>query len=206
MYIHLFLGKYDLDITNKLDKLNLCYLNNNKIIIDKIIVDYWNYTDPNYLVNLIFPNHNVCISSSIGTNSNSSSNTNTNTHTNIWNNFSYRPFKICPINKEKLYLVSNNSIINICIFDQEYTNKLSNTNKLVGFVVVSNKFDCYWIEIFCTNIRQGIGSILDQLLKTILIDKPIRLICTFNSIQFYLKKGFTVISKEFNLLEFNNAN
>ena len=194
MYIHLFLGKYDLDITNKLDKFNLCYSSNNKIIIDKIIVDYWSCTEPNYLVNLIFPNHNVCISNNINTN------TNTNTNTNIWNNLSYRPFKICPINKEKLYLVSNNSIINICIFDQE------NTNKLVGFVVVSNKFDCYWIEIFCTNIRQGIGSILDKLLKTILVDKPIRLVCTFNSIEFYLKKGFTIISKELNLLEFNNTN
>lgn len=122
--------------------------------------------DSNYLTNLVFPNNNL------------SSN-------NIWNKISNRPFKICPINKDKLYLVSNNSILNICIFNH--------LNKLIGFAVISDKKDYFWIEIFCTNINQGIGSLIDNLIKLILTSKPIRLESTFNSKNFYLKKDFTIL-------------
>jgi hypothetical protein len=148
---------------------NFLFLNKN---VNKIIFDNWFNVDSNYLTNLVFPNLN-------------SSNTDTK-EKNIWINLSLRPFKICPINKEKLYLVSNNSILNICIFNQ--------LDKLIGFIVISDKKEYYWIEIFCTNIGQGIGSLIDNLIKLILISKPIRLISTFNSKEFYIKKKYKILN------------
>lgn len=153
-----------------------------------VTFDNWNSFNSNYLVDLVFPENNL-----------SSSNSNPNSLPvlkvpNIWNKLSSRPFKICPINKEKLYQVSNNSILVICVFNE--------SNRLVGFVVVSDQIDYYWIEIFCTNINQGIGSLIDNLTKLILISKPIRLQSTFNSKEFYIKKGFVVLNEY--LLEYSN--
>jgi len=125
----------------------------------------WNDYSSHYLTNLVFPENN----------------------SNIWLNLSIRPFKICPISKNNLYFVSNNSILNICVFNQ--------FNKLVGFVVISDKKDFFWIDIFCTNIGQKIGSLIDNLIKLILISKPIRLESTFNSKPFYLKKGFKILDE-----------
>jgi hypothetical protein len=141
----------------------------NKKNIFQVIFDNLINVNSNYITNLVFPENNL---------SNSQIK-------NVWTNLSLRPFKVCPINKEKLYLVSNNSILNICVFNE--------FNKLIGFVVISENDD-YWIEIFCTNIKQGIGNLIDNLIKLILISKPIRLQGTFNSEEFYIKKGFVVLN------------
>ncbi len=115
------------------------------------------------------------------------------TISNVWDGLKSRPFKICPINKEKLLCVLGDSILNICIF-----NELS---KIIGFVVVTDKQLYYWIEILCTNIKQGIGTIIIDLLKLILHDKPIRLKSTFNSEKFYIKKNFIKINGD--IMQYN---
>ena len=71
--------------------------------------------DSNYLTNLVLLDLNL---------------SDIDTKKNIWTYLSLRPFKICPNNKENLYLVSNNSILNIYIFNQ--------LNKLVGMLNMSH--------------------------------------------------------------------
>jgi hypothetical protein len=162
---------------------------NNKNKFD-VTFNNWNCVNSNYLTDLVFPENNL-----------SSLNSSLNSFPvlkvpNIWEKLSSRPFKICPITKEKLYQVSNNSVLVICVF-----NESNGLDGLVGFVVVSDRIDYYWIEIFCTNINQGIGSLIDNLIKLILISKPIRLQSTFNSKEFYIKKGFVVLNEY--LLEYS---
>ena len=50
----------------------------------------------------------------------------------------------------------------------------------------------FWgiLGVLCTNINNGIGTIIIELIKSILTDKPIRLASTLNSEKFYLKKDF----------------
>jgi hypothetical protein len=164
MKIQIYSNNLELTLINNIKKVILLYNN-----IHEVIIDNWINVNSNYLTDLVFPENNL-------------SNPNPK---NIWSTLSLRPFKICPINKEKLYTVSNNSILNICVFNQ--------LNKLIGFIVITDKNDYYWIEIFCTNIKQGIGNLIDNLIKLILISKPIRLISTFNSKGFYIKKGFIAL-------------
>ena len=59
---------------------------------------------------------------------------------------------------------------------------------------MTDKYDYYWIEILCTDIRHGVGSLIINLIKLILISKPIRLQSTFNSREFYIKRGFCVLN------------
>lgn len=165
---------FDIDIKKNVNDFILCDLRVNNVVFNNF--DRW---DLAYLVNLVFVDNKI------------SSSANSNL-TNIWSSLSSRPFKICPINKEKLFIVSNNSFLTICVFNQ--------SNKLVGFVVVTNKDSYYWIEIFCTNIRQGVGTLIDNLIKLILTSKPIRLESTFNSKDFYLKKNFVFV--EGNIMEY----
>jgi hypothetical protein len=138
--------------------IDLDYLNNYPY---KYSINEWKSKEPDYLSNLVFPKES---------------------HLLRWSNLQTRPFKICPINKSKLLNVSNNSILNICVFDSD--------RKIVGFVVVLEFTDYYWIEIICTNVSNGIGTIIIDLVKKILVNKPIKLASTFNAINFYLKRGF----------------
>ena len=162
MKIQIYFNNLQSDIKNNIEN----FLDKN---IYDIIFDNWINVNPDYLTNLVFP-ENIIPESQIK---------------NIWTNLSLRPFKICPINKEKLHFVSNNSILNICIFNQ--------LNILIGFVVITDKKDYYWIEIFCTNIEKGVGTLIDNLIKLILISKPIRLQSTFNSKKFYINRKYRVL-------------
>lgn len=171
MNIKIFCSILDFNLKKNVKEFILSDLSLN---VNNIVFDTFDNYNSTYLVNLVFPNEKNTLS------------------TNIWSSLSSRPFKICPINKEKLYLVSNNSFLNICVFD--------NFDKLIGFVVVTDKNDCYWIEILCTNIKQGVGTLIDNLIKLILTSKPIRLESTFNSKNFYLKKKFVIIQN--NIMEY----
>ena len=139
----------------------------------------FNWENKYYLTDIIFPETNS---------------TTTCINENKWNKLKLRPFKICPINYSKLLDISNKSILNICVFDE--------FNKIVGFVVISEKTQYYWIDILCTNMYQGVGTIIIDLIKSILTDKPIKLSSSFNAEKFYLKKGF--VRLQANIMEYSN--
>lgn len=154
-------------------------INKNNIVknIYYNIFDWNNLNDKYYLANLVFPEYQ-------------SSN-----HNNIWSNLKSRPFKICPCNYDELLYWSNNSIINIIISDD--------VGKIIGFCVISDIDKFNFINILCTNISQGIGTLIIEFIKEfIAINKPIKLEATFNSVKFYLKKGF--IKKDGNIMEYSN--
>lgn len=134
----------------------------------------WNYlNDKYYLANLVFPEYK-------------SSNHNNNVNNNIWLNLKSRPFKICPCNYGELLSWSNNSTTNIIVSDD--------MGKIIGFCVISDIDKFYFINILCTNILQGIGTLIIEFIKEfIAINKPIKLEATFNSKKFYLNKGFVNI-------------
>lgn len=102
------------------------------------------------------------------------------------------PFKFCPIKLDKLYLVSNNSIFNICIFDS--------FDIIIGFIIISEKKKYYWINVICTQQKNGIGTYLIKLTKLLVNklnkitnqNKPIKLSSTSNAIKFYKKMGFKI--------------
>ena len=158
------------------------YCNNYEIIISKnFIINNINYNifdwndlnDEYYLANLVFPEYK-------------SSNNNTG---NIWQTLKLRPFKICPCKYEQLITWSNNSIINIIVRDDD--------GKIIGFCVISDMVEFYFINILCTNISQGIGTLIIEFIqKFIIVNKPIKLEATFNSKKFYLKKGFVKINDD----------
>lgn len=145
--------------------------------IEFIVKNWFDLEDKYFISNLVFPESK------------------NNKKNNKWINFNLRPFKICPCNYDELTYWSNNSSINICIFD--------NDNKIIGFCILLSKFDCYFIEILCTNINQGIGSLIIEFIKLNFNSKPIKLIYTFNSEKFYIKKGFTKKNNEKNFMLWN---
>ena len=49
---------------------------------------------------------------------------------------------------------------------------------------------------------QGVGTIIIDLIKSILTDKPIKLSSSFNAEKFYLKKGF--VRLQANIMEYSN--
>lgn len=150
----------------------------------KLNIYDWNMLDDKYfLVNLIFPEHQL-------TNNSNNLESKTNSNNGIWNLLNLRPFKICPCNYNDLLQWSNNSIVNICVFDEN--------NKIIGFCVVSNDSYYYLINILCTNIKQGIGGIIIDFIKNNFNDKPIKLTYTFNSKNFYLKKDFQISKNNIN--------
>jgi len=110
----------------------------------------------------------------------------------FWDKLKLRPFKICPCNYKELLDWSNNSYLNICIFNQ--------SNKIIGLCIISLLSDCYFINILCTNINQGIGKLIIEFVKSVIDDKPIKLISTFNSKIFYLKMGFVVDKNNSNMM------
>jgi hypothetical protein len=139
----------------------------------------WNILNNKYyLTNLVFPEYQS-----------------SNHNNNIWFNLKSRPFKICPCNYDELLSWSNNSIINVIVSDD--------MGKIIGFCVISDIDKFYFINILCTNISQGIGTlIIDFIKEFITINIPIKLKATFNSRKFYLKKGF--IKKDGNIMEYSN--
>lgn len=148
-------------------------------ILNNITYKIFNWNDLKnkyYLSNLVFPEY-----------------TNNNNKKNIWNNFNLRPFKMCPCKYDELTNWSNNSLLNLIIFDD---------TKIIGFCVISNESKYYLINILCTNISQGIGTIIIEFIKKHLYKKPIKLESTFNSEKFYLKKGF--IKLHTNIMLYSN--
>lgn len=174
----IFYNKYDIKITqNDINDIN--DINN---IIYYNIFDWNDLKNRYYLANLVFPEYN-------STNS---------TNSNVWLNLKSRPFKFCPCKYDKLVELSNNSIINIIVRDDI-------NNKIIGFCVISDIVGYYFINILCTNISQGIGTlIIDFVKKNISTNKPIKLESTFNSVKFYLKKGFSKLDN--NIMIYSNKN
>lgn len=159
-------------------------INKNNIVenICYNIFDWNNLNDKYYLANLVFPEYQY-------------SNHNNNNNNNIWLNLKLRPFKICPCNYDELLSWSNNSIANIIVSD--------NMGKIIGFCVISDMDEFYFINILCTNISQGIGTLIIEFIQEfIAINKPIKLEATFNSRKFYFKKGFS--KKDGNIMEYSN--
>ena len=158
--------------------VNKDYISNN---ISYNILDWNNLNDKYHLVNLVFPEHQ-------------SLNNNINVN-NIWSNLKSRPFKICPCKYDELLLWSNNSIINIIVSDD--------MGKIIGFCVITDKTEHYFINVLCTNISQGIGTLIIEFIqKFITVNKPIKLEATYNSKNFYLKKGF--VDTSHNIMEYSN--
>lgn len=152
--------------------------NNSNNDISYNVYDWSELNDKYYLANLVFAKNNT-----------------SNTNNNIWSNIKFRPFKICPCKYDELVVWTNDSIINIIVRNE--------TNKIIGFCVVSDMIEYYFINILCTNINQGIGTMILNFIKSVIgCDKPIKLKSTFNSENFYLKKGFVKINN--NMLKYSN--
>jgi len=164
---------------------------NYQLNLPNVIFNTFKWSELNnqyYLVDLVFPEYKL---NRITLNKNNQSN-----QVNIWSNLSSRPFKICPCNYEKLLYWSNNSLLNICVFDKD--------KKIIGFCVVSVKHDCYFIDILCTNINNGIGTLIMDFIKNNFNNMPIYLKFTSNSKLFYLKKGFVISSEYSSIMVWNN--
>lgn len=149
---------------------------NHEDLHNNIIYNIESWKDLNnklYLTDLIFPNYDK---------------------QNIWLNFNSRPFKICPCKYEELLIWSNNSIVNIIINDY--------FNNIIGFCVLTDKNDFYFINILCTNINKGIGTIIIEFIKKYFVNKPIKLKTKSNSKDFYLKKGFIELTN--NIMIYSN--
>lgn len=179
IYFHIFFieTKYG-DLNFNYDLIH-CTNKFSKNDIEFAVKNWHDLEDKYFLSNLVFPN-------------NDKNKTNNN---NIWLNLNSRPFKICPCNYDELTYWSNNSLINICIFDSG--------NKIIGFCILSLKLNCYFIEILCTNINQGIGSLIIEFIKLNFNSKPIKLIYTYNSEKFYTKNGFIKSNVEKNFMYWN---
>lgn len=173
IYFNVYCNNYKINV-NKNYNVNNIYYN---------IFDWNNLNDKYHLVNLVFPEYkslNNNINFNVG---------------NIWSNLKLRPFKICPCKYDELLLWSNNSIINIIVSDD--------MGKIIGFCVITDKTDFYFINVLCTNISQGIGTLIIEFIqKFITVNKPIKLEATSNSKNFYLKKGFVNTSN--NIMEYSN--
>ncbi len=155
----------------------------------KFNIGKWNDLENKYyLVDLIFPEFKL--------NHENLNKNNKLIQQNVWNSLSSRPFKICPCNYEKLLHWSNNSILNICVFND--------TQVIIGFCVVSLKDNFYFIDILCTNINQGIGTLIVEFIKNNFNDMPIKLKFTSNSKNFYLKKGFVLHHLYSDIMIWNN--
>jgi hypothetical protein len=188
MHIDIFTNGISIDL-NHIKKQKICY--KDLVLNDiKLILIEWNQKYTYYLANLVFPEKDNFTK-------NKFFESNSLVQSNVWLYLKNRPFTLCPIDYNKLLDVTNNSVLNICVFDT--------FNNLIGFAVLMEKSDFFWIEIICTKSNKGIGTIIIELIKSIVSSvftnkykdnnkleqyKPIRLSSTFNAEKFYMKKGF----------------
>jgi hypothetical protein len=134
--------------------------------INKSIIEFVKWEDPYTMVKYVFPGET--------------------SSTLAWGTTN-RPFKICPIKYDYLLEKSNMAEYNICVFDKE--------KKLIGICVILKniKYDMYWLEIMCTNIKNGIGGYLMTLILDLLNNYQIRLKAEVSVVPFYEKYGFKKI-------------
>lgn len=135
--------------------------------IDQSQIEFVPWENPYTMVNYVFPDE-----------------------TNLskaWNNIK-RPFKICPINYQRLFEKSNLAEYNICVFD--------NNNKLIGMCVLLKNINNFYLEIICTKIKNGIGGYLMRLILNLVGIKKILLRAEVSIVPFYEKYGFIKIHQD----------
>ncbi|MEM5528362.1 GNAT family N-acetyltransferase [Gammaproteobacteria bacterium AS21] len=100
-------------------------------------------------------------------------------------------------------------------FDPISTYKILKNNNLLGFYVLLNNDDCFWLDHFyIDNDYQGLGigeSVLDHIKEVVKEQsKPLRLTALKQSRanEFYVKQGFVVIEQQpwDNLYQYNLHN